>query len=382
MKKRTIRLEGGNGGDGIVSFKRSYKVPRGGPDGGNGGNGGNIYANFLNKTANFDKSIGSLVRAQNGQKGETNNKNGKSGNHTIINVPKNYSLWLILSDKEKKEVKQKNNKPQLLAKGGKGGWGNTKFVLPNRKTPRFSQNGQKGEKTTIEVLPKSNADAVIIGEPNTGKTTLLNTLSGSKAKIGPYPGTTQTTNYGTYEDGKTLLVIADIPEAQINQNDDHLKQAEIVLCVVRSEKNLSHYTNVCAPNQKTITVVTEEQNKTPSVIYGPLDQEATIVSIKEKIKTLSLVASPKKIQTPKKTPIKKTIIKKDKFNVYKLGVKFVLVGSTPNLLAETLDLSNSEARYEFFRRMSLLGVNRGLIKTGARPGDIVLVGGKEVSWEF
>ena len=177
-------------------------------------------------------------------------------------------------------------------------------------------------------------------------------------------------------------MIADIPEAQINQNDDHLKQAEIVLCVVRSEKNLSHYTNVCAPNQKTITVVTEEQNKTPSVIYGPLDQEATIVSIKEKIKTLSLVASPKKIQTPKKTPIKKTIIKKDKFNVNKLGVKFVLVGSTPNLLAETLDLSNSEARYEFFRRMSLLGVNRGLIKTGARPGDIVLVGGKDGSREF
>ena len=84
----------------------------------------------------------------------------------------------------------------------------------------------------------------------------------------------------------------------------------------------------------------------------------------------------------KNTTFTKPPIKKDKFSVYKLGSKFVLDGSTPNLLAETLDLSNGEARYEFFRRMSLLGVNRGLIKSGARSGDIVLVGGKEISWEF
>ncbi len=382
MKKRTITLQAGKGGDGIVSFKRSYKVPRGGPDGGNGGNGGNIYVNFLNKTANFDKSIGSLVRAQNGQKGETNNKNGKSGNHTTIDIPKNYSLWLITSDEKKEEVKQKNNKPHLLVKGGKGGWGNTKFVLPNRKTPRFSQNGQKGETTTIEVSPKSSANTIIIGEPNIGKTTLLNTLSGSKAKTGPYPGTTQTTNYGTYEDGKTLLLLGDIPEAQTNQNDDHIKQAKIVLCVVKREKNLSYYTNMCNSNQKTVAIVVGERNKNPHVVYGSLDEPATVVAIKKKLKTLSLAILAKKKVVPQKPPTQKPPTKKDKFSVYKLGSKFVLDGSTPNFFAETLDLSNGEARYEFFRRMSLLGVNRGLVKSGAHPGDIVLVGGKEISWEF
>ena len=167
MKKRTIILHAGKGGDGIVSFKRSYKVPKGGPDGGNGGNGGNIYAKFLNKPTDFDKATGSLIRAQNGQKGDTNNKNGKAGEHSTVLVPKNYSLW-ITNNNEKKEIKYTNKHTHLLARGGKGGWGNTKFVLPNRKTPRFSQNGQKGETVTIEVVPKSTADAIIIGEPNSG----------------------------------------------------------------------------------------------------------------------------------------------------------------------------------------------------------------------
>jgi Obg family GTPase CgtA len=381
MKKRIIDLHAGKGGDGIVSFKRSYKVPKGGPDGGNGGNGGNIYAKFLNKTTDFDKSTGSIVRAQNGQKGETNNKNGRSGEHVIITIPKNYSLW-ITKNNEKKEIKYNYKKLHLLVKGGKGGWGNTKFVLPNRKTPRFSQNGQKGETTTIEVVPKSTADAIIIGEPNSGKTTLLNIISGSNAKTGAYPGTTQTVNYGTYEEGKTLLVVADIPESKTNQNSEHIKTASIVLCVVKNEQLLSKYTNMCDSGQKTIEIVVGEEKEPPSAICGQISDPVLVEEIKKRLQSHFSTLVTKKTTNIKTLETKKPQLKKSKFIVLKKESKFVLDGSTPNLLAETLDLSNGEARYEFFRRMKLLGANRDLVKSGAKPGDIVLVGGKEVSWEF
>tara|TARA_Y100001970_G_scaffold210527_1_gene256854 strand:- start:27411 stop:28556 length:1146 start_codon:yes stop_codon:yes gene_type:complete len=381
MQKRTIILQAGNGGDGIVSFKRSYKVPKGGPDGGNGGNGGNIYVKFLNKVADFNKSIGSYVKAQNGQKGDTNNKNGKAGQHLVINIPKNYSLWLVEKN-TKTQIVQTGKKPALLARGGKGGWGNTKFVLPNRKTPRFSQNGQKGETVAVEVLPKGSADVVIIGEPNSGKTTLLNMLSGSKARTGSYSGTTQAVNYGTFEDGKTLLVLADIPASQTKSNNEHISAASIVLCVVQNETLFPKYTKVCKKNQKIIKITTDINNNFLMSTKGSTNSPEVVEQIKEEFRSHAADPPNRKTETSP-TPVTRTpTLKKSKFSVKKEGNSFVLEGSTPGLLAETLDLSNSEARYEFFRRMRLLGVNRDLLKLEAKTGDIVFVGGKEVSWDF
>ncbi|MBI51676.1 MAG: hypothetical protein CL779_00460 [Chloroflexi bacterium] len=381
MKKRTIILHAGKGGDGIVSFKRSYKVPKGGPDGGNGGNGGNIYAKFLNKPTDFDKATGSLIRAQNGQKGDTNNKNGKAGEHSTVLVPKNYSLW-ITNNNEKKEIKYTNKHTHLLARGGKGGWGNTKFVLPNRKTPRFSQNGQKGETVTIEVVPKSTADAIIIGEPNSGKTTLLNALSGSKAKTGAYPGTTQAVNYGTYEEGKTLLVVADIPASETKQTSEYIRSASVVLCVVETESLLSKYVDMCDNKQEIIKIVVGGQKDHLTIVYGQTNNTVVVNEIKKRLQNHFSTLDTGKTEEKLGLETKKPQPKKNKFVVLKKSNKFLLDGSTPNLLAETLDLSNGEARYEFFRRMKLLGVNRDLMKSGAKNGDIVLVGGKEVSWEF
>ena len=381
MKKRTIILHAGKGGDGIVSFKRSYKVPKGGPDGGNGGNGGNIYAKFLNKPTDFDKATGSLIRAQNGQKGDTNNKNGKAGEHSTVLVPKNYSLW-ITNNNEKKEIKYTNKHTHLLARGGKGGWGNAKFVLPNRKTPRFSQNGQKGETVTIEVVPKSTADAIIIGEPNSGKTTLLNALSGSKAKTGAYPGTTQAVNYGTYEEGKTLLVVADIPASETKQTSEYIRSASVVLCVVETESLLSKYVDMCDNKQEIIKIVVGGQKDHLTIVYGQTNNTVVVNEIKKRLQNHFSTLDTGKTEEKLGLETKKPQPKKNKFVVLKKSNKFLLDGSTPNLLAETLDLSNGEARYEFFRRMKLLGVNRDLMKSGAKNGDIVLVGGKEVSWEF
>ena len=381
MQKRNIRLQAGNGGDGIVSFKRSFKVPKGGPDGGNGGNGGNIYAKFLNKATDFEKSLGSLVRAQNGQRGETNNKNGKSGEHFTINIPENYSLW-ITKNNTRTEINQTSKKPFLLAKGGKGGWGNTKFVLPNRKTPRFSQNGQKGETVEIEVIPKNIADVIIIGEPNSGKTTLLNNLSGSKAKTGTYSGTTQTVNYGTYEAGRILFVMADVPESKTRLNSEYIRSASIVLCVAESESRLLKYTSMCGSNQKIISIVTKEQKNETSVVCGPTSNSVVVDEVKRRLEEHFNALLPKTTSNKKELEIKKPQLKKNKYFVSSSGSGFVLDGSTPNFFAETLDLSNGEARYEFFRRMRLLGVNRDLTKIGVRSGDIVLVGGKEISWEF
>ena len=115
---------------------------------------------------------------------------------------------------------------------------------------------------------------------------------------------------------------------------------------------------------------------------GSTNSPEVVEQIKEKFRSHAADPPNRKTETSP-TPVTRTpTLKKSKFSVKKEGNSFVLEGSTPGLLAETLDLSNSEARYEFFRRMRLLGVNRDLLKLEAKTGDIVFVGGKEVSWDF
>lgn len=389
MKKLTIKVRSGKGGNGIVSLKRSFKVPLGGPDGGNGGAGGSVYLEFIDKTQDLDKKIKNHIIADSGKDGEPNNKNGKAGKDIVITVPKNYKVYIVKEGEEEKEItKQPSQLKTKIAKGGQGGWGNKKFVLPTRRTPRFSQNGQDGEETTITILQKPTSNVVIVGEENTGKTTLLNKLTGTSAKVAGYVGTTQSVNLGVYEKGKVLLTVADIPN-KMEDYAEFIEESFIVVVVSEffSSKNIfvKKTTELTENKKNLIRIVTKEKNDNSKIntIFGQTDSVDTINSLVESF--LGFLDIPKTKQ-PKDSLMfstKKPVFKKRKYliSIDDEGRRHVS-GGTPNLFASTLDLSNSEARYEFFRRMRLLGLSRDLSKQGIKDDDLVCVAGKEIRWRL
>ncbi len=389
MKKLTIKVRSGKGGNGIVSLKRSFKVPLGGPDGGNGGAGGNVYLEFIEKIQDFDKKIKNHIIADSGKDGEPNNKNGRAGKDIIIKVPKNYKVYITKKGEEEKEItKQPNQLKTKIARGGQGGWGNKKFVLPTRRTPLLSQNGQDGEETSITVLQKPTSNVVIVGEENTGKTTLLNKLTGTSAKVAAYIGTTQSVNLGVYEKGKVLLTVADVPN-KMEDYAEFVEEAFIVVVVSEffSSKNIfvKKITELTENKKNLIRIITNENSdkSMKNTIYGQTGSVDTVDSLVELFVDFLNTPKTKQVETSLLLATKNPVFKKRKYliSIDDEGRRHVS-GGTPNLFARTLDLSNSEARYEFFRRMRLLGLSRDLSKKGIKDDDLVCVAGKEIRWRL
>lgn len=207
-----IIVKAGKGGDGLVHFLREKFKPFGGPDGGDGGDGGSVYAigDRSLKTL-LDFKYKRIYEAEDGKNGGPNNRTGKKGRDLFIKVP----LGSIFYDSETGECLGEiveHGQTLLLARGGKGGRGNTRFATPTNRAPRVAEKGTEGEKRTIRIELKLLADIGIVGLPNSGKTTLLNSLVGTKAKTGDYPFTTLAPNLGVYnEDSGLRFVLVDIP---------------------------------------------------------------------------------------------------------------------------------------------------------------------------
>ena len=206
-----ISIKAGNGGNGAVSFHREKFVNAGGPDGGDGGKGGNVV--FL-----VDTNISTLVDfkykkkyiAENGEPGRSNKCFGKNGKDLIIRVPKGTLVkeaqtGRILAD-------MSGDEPVIVAKGGRGGWGNTHFATPTRQIPRFAKPGLQGEGYDIELELKLLADVGLVGFPNVGKSTLISCVSEARPTIANYHFTTLTPVLGVVRvDENKSFVMADIP---------------------------------------------------------------------------------------------------------------------------------------------------------------------------
>ena len=212
IDRAKIFVIAGNGGHGVVSFRREKYVPKGGPDGGDGGKGGDVIIQTdSNLNTLLDFRYRTRFKAESGKHGQGANKTGRSGQDLIIRVPKG----TLIKDDETEEILTDlvdDNQQVVIVKGGKGGKGNARFATPTNQTPRNAEEGEEGQSKTIFLELKLIADVGLVGLPNAGKSTLLSKLSAARPKIADYPFTTLSPNLGIvrYKEGVSF-VMADIP---------------------------------------------------------------------------------------------------------------------------------------------------------------------------
>lgn len=207
-----ILIKAGNGGNGLVSFRREIYVPAGGPDGGDGGKGGDIvFAVDPEVSTLADFKFKRKYFAENGGDGKAKKCSGKNGADLVIGVPEG----TVIRDKESGLVLADmtgENKRAVVAKGGNGGFGNTHFATPVRQAPQFAKSGIKTMEQTVTLELKMIADVGLVGFPNVGKSTILSRVTASKPKIANYHFTTLSPNLGVVFMGAgRSFVMADIP---------------------------------------------------------------------------------------------------------------------------------------------------------------------------
>ncbi|WP_454964541.1 GTPase ObgE [Filifactor alocis] len=212
IDKAEIFIKAGNGGNGAVAFRREIYVPAGGPAGGDGGNGGNIiFRADANLRTLMDFKYKKSYQAPSGEDGKGSNMYGKSGENLVLKVP----IGTIIRDKESGLVLadlKENGEEAIVAKGGRGGRGNTHFKTSTRQAPNFAKAGTEGQERTVILELKLIADVGLIGFPNVGKSTFLSIVTKANPKIANYHFTTLTPNLGVVKlKNGTGFVIADIP---------------------------------------------------------------------------------------------------------------------------------------------------------------------------
>ena len=206
-----IKIKAGDGGPGAVSFRREKYVASGGPDGGDGGRGGDIVFQVDDNLSTLaDFRYKRSYAARNGENGRGKHCNGKSAENLVIRVPRG----TVVKDAETGRILAdlSSDEPQVVARGGKGGWGNSHFATATRQTPRFAKPGTPGESFEVQLELKLLADVGLVGFPNVGKSTLVSVVSEAKPTIANYHFTTLTPVLGVVRMGEgRSFVMADIP---------------------------------------------------------------------------------------------------------------------------------------------------------------------------
>jgi GTPase len=212
IDKVRVRVTAGTGGSGCTSFRREYRVPMGGPDGGDGGRGGDVIVRGdANLATLLDYTYRDAWIAERGEHGMGSNKTGHGGTDVILPVPPG----TVVRDADTGEILADvlhDNETFIVAQGGRGGKGNAFFATATHQSPREWQPGEEGEARTLEFELKLIADVGLVGQPNAGKSTLLSVISAARPKIADYPFTTLAPNLGVVQlSGHRTFVVADIP---------------------------------------------------------------------------------------------------------------------------------------------------------------------------
>ncbi|MGM1050107.1 MAG: GTPase ObgE [Bacillota bacterium] len=212
VDKAKIFVKGGDGGDGLIAFRREKYVPEGGPGGGDGGKGGDVIFRV-------DEGLRTLMdfryqrhfKAKRGEKGRNKSQHGANAENMVVRIPPG----TVLLDDDTGEViadMTRHGQQVVVARGGRGGRGNIRFATPNNPAPELAENGEEGQERYVVMELKVMADIGLVGFPSVGKSTLLSVVSAAQPKIGAYHFTTITPNLGMVDvgDGRSF-VMADLP---------------------------------------------------------------------------------------------------------------------------------------------------------------------------
>ena len=251
-----INIISGDGGKGHISFRREKFTPKGGPDGGNGGKGGDVlFETNPQMTTLLDFRYKRHYKAKNGQDGGKKKCTGRSADPLIIKVP----CGTIIKEKDTGEIIADLTEPYqqfIVAKGGRGGRGNSEFATATNQTPRYSEDGKLGQEIDVTLELKLIADVGFVGYPSVGKSTLISVISAAKPKIADYHFTTLVPNLGiVYVDNYKSYTVADIPGLIEGASDGkglghkflrHVERTRLLLFIIEaySEDPVDDYTKL------------------------------------------------------------------------------------------------------------------------------------------
>ncbi|MFA7074677.1 MAG: GTPase ObgE [Endomicrobiaceae bacterium] len=407
IDKAKIFITAGRGGDGCISFRREKYVPFGGPDGGNGGKGGDIFIETDNKKITLlDLSYRPKFHAEGGSKGETSNKYGRYGKDLVIKVPlgtviyKNNELFADL-----KEIGQK----VLVAKGGRGGRGNSSFKTQTNTVPRIAEKGEPGETAEIGLELRLIADVGLVGFPNAGKSTFLSVVSSAKPKIADYPFTTLEPNLGVVSLNDRQVVIADIPGIIEGASHGkglgfeflrHIKRTKVLIYMIDVsgfdgkdpyevykilQKELKQYSKflskkhmLIALNKTDMDMSLENVKNFKKKVKGKkiytisnITKDGIDNLISDMVKLIDLPADEEEIES---IPVKKYIYEPDFYITLDDDGVFVVSGKKVEVLAEMTRFNEDEALRRFQNILKKMGVELALEEKGCKVGDTVRIG--------
>lgn len=415
-----ISVKAGDGGDGVVSFRREKYVPFGGPDGGDGGDGGNVVIKADSGITDLKMyRQHKLYKAEKGENGKGQKKHGKSGNDLVLLVPVGTIALGISGTAEELLIAdcEEPGQVEIVALGGRGGQGNTHFATSTNQAPRIAQKGEKGEERTLVLEMRLIADVGIIGFPNAGKSTLLSKVSAAHPKIAAYPFTTLEPVLGVVEAGMDEFIIAEIPGlvegAHLGKGLGHDFLRHIVRTrvlihlvdgtsetpvedMIRVNNELNLYDPELARKPQIVAVnkidlpgmkdrlddiETEFGHAGVSVLFISAETGAGIQYLVDETRDL-LEKSGKRIRAGKKVPsaVFRPQPRQTEATIKKDGDIYVVNSLDLERIITGVDMTSDEVRRQLQRPMSRYGVTRALEKAGIKPGDKVRCGDYEWEW--
>ncbi|HZV77625.1 MAG TPA: GTPase ObgE [Candidatus Babeliales bacterium] len=411
-----ISVAAGDGGDGVVAWRREKYVPKGGPAGGDGGHGGSVYLQAIPELSTLvEFRFRRAFAADSGKSGGSSNKSGRSGDDLTIAVPPGTILFKIRADGGEDflaDLKEAGARI-LAARGGRGGLGNQHFATSVRQAPRFAERGEPGERFTLRLELRLLADCGIVGVPNAGKSTLLSVISAAHPKIADYPFTTLEPQLGVVRvSEEESFVAVDVPglvegaHAGVGLGDQFLRHVERTRALV-------HLLDGAKPLQEILrekTTIESElgawnlslRTKPTLLVLNKLDlpeARESLAELKrdfpeirgisaatgEGVRDLTLAvartieAAPMpEIVTPQ---VRIELVASDAFRIERnTDGTFVVSGDRVERLAAMTDFESDEALARFERALGKMGVEKRLAELGAREGDTVRIGHHEFTY--